>query len=193
MVNKLGRVNLLPKTIPATGTLRFPAIAIGFADEIGELRGRLSAMRGAILIPNGRDWLAREIRPFVSELCCQLFTEPCWRSVSYWRDDIELGLQEALSNSFAHAVREKGNVWVRWRTAEREIAFEVIDEGDKPFGLDSRSSLREVSDALGNLLAGRGIGMQYIRRAADRVEVEPLTGPSGRLLGNAVRFVKLLP
>jgi hypothetical protein len=148
MINKLAKINLISRRSPAvTATSLGPVFPLGFADEVGALRGRLPAGKGAILIPNGREWLAREIRPFVNELVLILFDRPELQPLGHWRDDLELGLQEGLSNSFAHAVREKGRVWVRWQVDSKQAVFAVVDEGQRSFNLNTPSALKLILDA----------------------------------------------
>lgn len=146
--------------------------ALSFADEIGSIRGRLNINAGQIEIPNGRDWLAREIYDFAKTLIDILFSSSGRvRVLNFWKDDLVIGLKEALANSFVHVEHEAGKVWVRWRTSEDAVIFEVVDEGTNSFDLDTKSSGRVVLDAFGEPLSGRGIGMSYIRRAADKAEV----------------------
>jgi anti-sigma regulatory factor (Ser/Thr protein kinase) len=169
--------------------LRF---AISFADEIRPLIGKLNINAGEIEIPNGRDWLAREILYFAQTLVDVLFsTSSRVKSLSFWKDDLVIGLKEALANSFVHVEHEDGKVWVRWRTTEEAVTFEVVDEGANSFDLYTESSGKVVLDAFGEPLSGRGIGMSYIRRCADEADVIPImTQDESQIRGHRVVLTK---
>lgn len=166
--------------------------ALSFADEIGSMRNRLNINAGEIEIPNGRDWLAREIYEFAKTLIDILFfTSSRARSLNFWKEDLLVGLKEAMANSFVHVEHEEGKVWVRWRTSEEAVIFEVVDEGTNSFDLDTKSLGRVVLDAFGEPLSGRGIGMSYIRRAGDKAEVIAIMDEDGeQIVGHRVVLTK---
>lgn len=83
---------------------RREGFAIGFADEISLLRDRLNIEAGEIEIPNGNEWLAREIYEFTQTFVDILFAFGEMRSLGFWRDDLILGMKEAIANSIVHAV-----------------------------------------------------------------------------------------
>lgn len=181
-------VQLLTKTANRKSP---PKFAIGFADEIETLASRLDAKGGEIEIPNGNDWLVREIYEFSRTLTETLLDPNKIKCGSFWKDDLLIGLKEALANSFGHAVRQGGKVWVRWTTNKEAFVFEIEDEGNIPFDTNSKSSLNPITDIVGDPLCGRGIGMGYIISSADMVEVVPIMSKNGeRLFGNKMILTK---
>lgn len=167
--------------------LRPPRFSVGFADDLGRIKGKLPWRAGEIEIPSGNQWLAREIIEFAQGLVSALLAKGKLADLGFWRDDLFLGLKEALNNSFAHAVRQTGRVWVRWKTDRTAFVLEVVDEGNRHFNLDAKSAGEIICDAVGDPLCGKGIGMGYIRRSADQVEVVPV-----QPVGNKVVFTKYL-
>ena len=164
---------------------------MGFADEVGALRGRLRLKCGQIEIPSGRDWLAREIYDFTQTLLDILLGETRNHALRTWREGFVLGLNEAICNSIVHAAWEQGTIWVQWRKMADRVIFEVVDEGSQPFNLHTPTSGIRVTDLIGHPLSGRGVGMGYIRKGADRVEVLPIRlSGGGTIQGHKVVFTK---
>lgn len=175
----------------ASGPRQIPKFAIGFPDELAEISGKLSIKGGEIEIPNGYDWLAVEIYNFAQELISILRNSAEFIILGYWERDMVMGIKEALRNSFSHAVRQGGKVWLRWELEDRKFIFEIIDEGKQRFNIGARSSGEQIRDQFGDPLAGSGLGMTFIQRCADEVRVVPLlSNESGNLIGNKVVIVK---